>query len=354
MIQTSKEARLLNLLTSAITSACANPDGPVKYAKQDVPLTVRVASIKNGFEITDEHHLIPCEFSKGSLFWFKMENPKMSVKDLKDQFLVLNEYKPASILTDKKELEICLHIHSFTLVPKDEVKETKSPSKLKEVTKDKEMETYLDMLRRAHLRRALMKEKDPGTLPNLEELLAGTGGKTSGKKAISPITEVKGDKEGAEGQKPEDRIVEFKDIDKVEEELKIDVELLLGEEEKKRSEIAAGSEGEPQRKSLLEALAPKMKDQHLVELMKNRGVLTRARTPSKVSPKKKGKMPEELKEAVKEVTAKAKVEKGGKRKKPEGKKSAEEKGEKKAAVEEEGKRAGYTLRAKGGKKKGAK
>ena len=365
MIQTSKDARILHLLASTIPAACGNPEDPIKFAKQDMPLTVRVVSVKGGLEIADEHHAIPCEFSKGAIFWFKMDNPKMSIKDLKDQALVLNEYAPASLLTDEKDVKICLRVFSFTLLPKEEAKEVKSPSKgPKDVTKDKEMEPLLDMLRRAHLRHALMKRKE-AELPNLEDLLCAPSGKASGRKMPSQITEVKGDKEGAEAEKAEDKIVEFNEIDKVEKSISDDVELLIGEEETKKGQIEAGSEGNVKRIELLEAIAPKLKDQHLVELLKNRGVLMRKWSPSKASPKKKGRMPEDLKEAVKEAVKKAagvKKEKGTKRKKAEGKKTEEGKGEKKAAVEEDGKKgsatkakkAGYTLRTKEGKKKAAK
>lgn len=357
MIQTSKDARLLHLITSAISSACGNPEDPVTYAKQDMPLTVRLDVTKDGFQIIDEYHSIPCEFSKGALFWFLMYNPTTKIKDLKDRYIVVNEYAPGSLLTDKKEVKVCLKIYSFTLLDKEEAKDIKFPTKAsKEVIKDETMEPFLEMLRKAHLRRALLK-KDINELPNLEDLLAG--GKSSTKKsAIPPVPDVKVGKDESKEAKEEDKIIDFADIDEVEKKLREDVEVLSIEEGEKKKGIAAGSEGNLDRKELLEQCIKKVKDKHLVELLKDRGMLNPGRTPSKISPKKKGKMPEDLKEAVDKV-----LEEGGhKRKKAEGKKPKAAKAEKKVAVEEEGKKVsatkskkeGYTLRSKEGKKKGGK
>ena len=365
MIQTSKEGKLLHIFISGITSACTNPDGLVTYIKQDMPLTVRMISTKGGFDLTDEVNSIPCEFCKGALFWFKMDNPTLSVKDLKDRHLVLNEYAPASVLTKDKEIEICLKIYSFKVLPKEDAKETKSPSKFKKLVQEKEMESSIELIRRAHLRRALS-AKNVSELPGLEDILSGAGGKSSGKKgAVVPIVDVKVLEEEEKLAKKEDVIIAYNEIDAVEKALLKDVEILLAGEKVK--EVEAGSEGNVERKKLLEAVATKVEDKSLVQLMRDRGVLRRA-SPSKASPKKKGKMPEDLKEAVKEaVKAHMKEkekekpeekpkEKTSKRKKPEGKKPKEEKAEKKAAVEEEGKKAPaakgkYPLRSQ---KKGSK
>ena len=366
MIQTQKEQKLLPLLVHAINGACSSPDEPVKFAKQDMPLTMRVVSMDKEFILSDDFHTIPCLFSKGAIFWFKMEYETLSFANLKGRYIVLNNYMPHSVLDKDKELKLRLNVYAFKVLPEEEVKALKSPSKTpKDVTKDKEMEPLTEMLKKGHLRRALIKKKGLDELPDLEDILAG-GKSASHKSPASPLKDLKEEKEDTKQLKDEDVIIEFKDMEKVEKAITSDVEILLNLDEKEKAKIAAGSEGDFERKPWLEACKDKVKDQHLVEMLREKGVMDRVKTPSKATPKK-GRMPTQLKEKVEELVGKAIGEdekekpKAGKRKKAEGKKSDDEKSEKKAAVEESGKKAsatkgkkegkGYPLRSKEGKKK---
>lgn len=374
MIQTQKEQKLLPILADAINAACSSPDDPVKHVRQDKPLTVRMLSMDKEFVITDDFHTITCLFSKGAIFWFKMEYEKLTFAELKDRYIALNDYIPHSVLTKDKELKLRLNVFGFKVLPEEESKGMKSPSKVpKDITKEKELGPELEMLKKAHLRRALLKKKDLNDLPNLEDILTGGKGATS-KSVISPIKDLKEEKEDTKKMKDEEVIIEFKDMEKVEKTIAADVDVLLDMDVNEKEKLKAGSEGEFERRPWLEACSEKVKDKLLVDLLREKGVLDRKTTPSKATPKK-GRMPTALKENVEAIVGKSVEEiekekekkekeekrKGGKRKKPEGKKSDEEKSEKKAAVEEGGKKGsaakakkegkGYTLRSKEGKKK---
>jgi len=356
MIQTSKEARLQPLFVSAINAACANIDNALKYARQDMPLTVRLIVTKGGFEVTDEHHSVHCDFTKAAIFWFKMSNPAGKMKELKDRYIVLNEYTPHSALTESKDIALSLHVHSFVLLPEEEITGTKSPAKsIKVLAKEPEMESFITLLERAHFRKAIS-QKTIGPLPNLEDILSGT--KTSVKAGvISPIKEIKGEEEvKGKKEKEEEQLIKFEDVDKIEGDMLADVDVILKEDAASKAEILAGSEGDAERKKELEKRTKDIKDKQLIDLLLTRGLLDRKRTPSKASPPKRGQLPEEIKKAVaalmegkvkqgspEKVTLAqiAKTEKpkaAGKRKKAEPGKKKAEAAPKKAAVEEGGKK----------------
>ena len=378
MIQTSKEARLQPLFVSAINAACANIDNALKYARQDMPLTVRLIVTKGGFEVTDEHHSVHCDFTKAAIFWFKMSNPAGKMKELKDRYIVLNEYTPHSALTESKDIALSLHVHSFVLLPEEEITGTKSPAKsIKVLAKEPEMESFITLLERAHFRKAIS-QKTIGPLPNLEDILSGT--KTSVKAGvISPIIKMKlklkskkqkkkrrekkekenkkeSKKENEKKEKEEEQLIKFEDVDKIEGDMLADVDVILKEDAASKAEILAGSEGDAERKKELEKRTKDIKDKQLIDLLLTRGLLDRKRTPSKASPPKRGQLPEEIKKAVaalmegkvkqgspEKVTLAqiAKTEKpkaAGKRKKAEPGKKKAEAAPKKAAVEEGGKK----------------
>ncbi len=330
MIQTSKEPKLVPLFTSSIKAVCSNQDGALKYPKEDVPLTVRLIVGKDAFEVTDEHHTVRCDFSKGAIFWYKLEKHSEHLKDLGGRFLVLNDYCPCSVM-EGKDLVLVLHVFSFTVLSEEEAKGHKSPSKgLKDLAKDGEISAQLEILKNIHLRHAIDKTQDLNQLPELEDILKGT--KTAPcNTVISGLEDGKKKKASKKEEADEETIIAFKDIEAAEKSIAGDVEVLMKRDEADKEEILAGSEGDIKRRKLLEKTATKLKDPILAELLKNRGLLDRKRTPSKVSPKKRGKMPEDLKEAVKALVPEKK------RSKAEGKKKAPA-AEKKAAVEEDGKK----------------
>jgi len=325
MIQSSK---ILDIVVKAINAASTSPDQPLKFIRLDTPLTVRVHSITDGFVLTDEHHSIPAEFSIGAIFWYKRTHKDATMKALKDKHIVLNDYMLASCMDEDKKVKICFKIYNFAELPSTEITEKKSPAKsIKNILEEKEMEEPLDLLARGHCQRSLKKKNIE--VPNLEDIIFSSGkgsekkasaGKASGKKGINVIPDIKGDKESEEDS--DDPVVEFKDLEKTEKELEGDIELIKTAEESNKEKIAAGSEGELDRKGLLKDLTKKFKNKYISKVLETRGLLEVPR-PSKASPKKKGRIPTGLKEAIEEATKKimAGKPKTGKRNKPEGKKA---------------------------------
>ncbi len=346
MIQTPKEPKLAPLFASAIKGICSSPEATLNYPKQDVPLTVRLIVGKDGFEVTDEHNTVRCEFSKGAVFWYKMEKRAENIRDLNGRIIVINECTPFSVL-EGKDVTLILHVFAFTVLGEEEAKGHKSsPMKsLNDISKDPEITPNMEVLKNVHLRSAIGKMQNFSNLSQLEDIMNGT--KTA--VANTVITGVEDEKKKKAKSEDEDVIVSFKDIDMVEKSISGDVEILHKAESELKGIVAAGSEGDIQRKHAIEKCAPGLKDPALVELLKNRGLLDRKRTPSKVSPKKRGNMPDELKSAV-EALMSGKVEEGsaekkllvraakssGKRTKAEGKINGGPQSEKKAAVEEDG------------------
>lgn len=349
MIQTPKDAKLVPLFASAIKEVCSSPDGTLKCTRRDTPLNVRLIVGKDGFEVTDEHNTVSCEFSKGAIYWYKVEKHTEKIKDLGGRLIILNEYAPSSVCAGK-DVDLVLHVFSFTLASEEESKGHKSPSKgLKDLAKDAEIASQLDVLKNVHLRNAISKMQDLSKVPNLEDILSGN--KTA--QCNTVITDLEDEDKKKKKGKEEDNentMVSFKEIDGVEKSIVGDLEILSKVDAETKDAILAGSEGDINRRKILSKRLPELKEPAFVEFLSKKGLLDRARTPSKASPPKRGKMTDDLKNAVaalmtnkvKTGSKEEKLVKGAeKRKKAEGKKKTPA-AEKKVAVEEGGKKAAKT------------
>jgi hypothetical protein len=334
MIQDSKEGKLFNVFTHGITVACANPDSLMKFVKVDDPVTVKVAVSKEAFVVSDGHFFVPCLFTNDAIFWYRMEDPKKMIKELDGKFLVLKEYAPHSIMNADGEAEIFLLIHSFVLVD-----EESKIAKGKELVK--EIEKHLDILKKAHLRKD-MKLTELNKLPDLEGLLAG---KDVAYKGVIPAVK-KGKKKDEEKKEKKEKevVVKFKELDKVEKEIAEKVAAILKEEKQAKKTTIAGSEGDYKRKDAIEKGAAHIND-YFKNLLKERGLLYKKRTPNKASPAIKRSPPKDIKKAVEfmkegvkegvkevveKVTAKRPKAEGAEKKKEKPAKKAKKEGKKKA------------------------
>jgi len=294
-----KEERLINIVNHAIETKAANYDTSTKYLKNDTPLTVQILSSDNSFTANDGYHSIPCKFSKGALFWFKMSNGNMSTSELKSKCIVLHEYAISSNLVTQTEVELYLVIYSFSLLPDNEV--IYNTSRIKEISKETKINRAMEVLRMSHLREALATKKND--LPDLEAILRGKKIRKGTKALISGL---KNTSKESKLKSESSRIIEPKDLQVIEKNMNEDIKFLL-----------QGNESNKTKQDIYNEMVAKyqhlIKDKSLVRMLKERRALEK-QSSSKLR-KGKRKRPEAIKEDKVEKSVSTSAKKGRKLKK---------------------------------------
>jgi len=281
---------------------------------KDSPMIVRFYIGKDEFYIYDETHKIPCKFTEQALFWLKLYYNNMNVHDLEKHYIFLTEYAYQASPCEKNQLKVHLIIYTMTLLNKEDAKEYKySIKKTDDVMENSQVVKDLELARKAHKPNALSKKIDPDNVPDLEGML--TNKKSKGRSKPTK-------------REDEMTIIGLKEIKKVEKELSKDVKILLDNEAKIKNKVKAGSEGNLERDKHLSKVIGKIKNERLVEYLKDHGTVDRIRDPAK-SPVKRGRIPRDIAATIEEIKKLA----VGKRKRPEGPRSRSATPKKKLAAE---------------------
>lgn len=329
----SEKTKLLTLVVAAGKDKFGLKDGVNSRLTYDTPIVLQFNVARNEFFVCDDVHKIPCKFTEKALFWIKMLNANMAVKDLDGRYIFLNEYAFHSSPGEKSSLKLYLLIYSCSVLDRKEVKKHDySFKKTEDVMENTKVVKLLNDLKMLHQREKLTKDMDV-ELP-LEAILTNKKVKIEVPKPRSVSSFVK----KVEGE--EDKIISCKNMAKIEKVMEKDVKILLDQEKKLKGKVAAGSEGNLERDQCLSKVVDKMRNERLVEYLKDHGTVDRLRDPAK-SPVKRGNIPTELLTIIEEVKAISKENISRKRKKAEGKRSTS-RSKKKVAVEERGRKVAKT------------
>jgi hypothetical protein len=325
MKKTTEKGKLLAMVTAA---------GKEKFGlasdtsdlTMDTPMILQFNVGKNEYYVCDETHKIPCKFTEKALFWLKLNNDNMSVDDLDKRYIFLTEYTFQTSLSGKSKVKVDLIIHGMSVIDKKEAKEySYSLKKAEDVMANSKVVKALDSVCDAHQHNTLSKRCNPDKLPDLEGIITNKRSKAPKSKSTAKHSE--------------EMIIGFKEMGKAEKEIKNDVKILLDNETKIKDKVKAGSEGNLERDIHLSKVAEKMKNERLMEYLKDHGTIDRKRDPAK-SPVKRGRMPRDMLATVEEIKKLA----AGKRKKPEGSRSRSAKPKKRVAVD--GKKAAPVKQSK--------
>eukprot|EP00826_Nyctotherus_ovalis_P009731 TRINITY_DN12571_c0_g4_i1.p1 TRINITY_DN12571_c0_g4~~TRINITY_DN12571_c0_g4_i1.p1 ORF type:complete len:356 (-),score=148.04 TRINITY_DN12571_c0_g4_i1:88-1155(-) len=334
-----EKAKLQSVIIKDITSKSVSPDSASQRLKQDTLINVEVLDASSHFTVTDGNNIILCKFSKKALFWFKMRHKNMDLNELEGRYLVLSEYSVGSTLLHQKALEVFLEIYSFMLLSTDEAKAVSSLGKKakdspKDVLKEPKLQHSLEALRVIHMRQAISKRSME--LPNLEEILGNKSTKPTKKKVKSYISDLKSPAKD-ERQDGKNKIIEPEELRRVEREVSEDVAVIFEQDEKFKSKVKDGSEGNVEADNMLSKVQKLIKDKAIIQMLEDHGTFHRRRSAAK-SPVKRGKMPADLEEIVQIIKEDHKERKVSEKRKALEEKSARKKPEKRRAIEANGKK----------------
>lgn len=336
MKSVSEKTKLLTLVVAAGKDKFGMEDDVDSRLTYDTPIVLQFNVTRDGFFMCDNVHKIPCKFTEKALFWLKMLNANMAIEDLNKRYIFLNEYAFHSS-PEGKSLKLYLVIYACAVLEPKEVKAYDySLKKAEDVTKNTKVANLINGLKTMYQRGKLTKNMEV-TLP-LEAIL------TNKKVKINPVKPRPAASFIKKAEEEDEKIISFKNMAKVEKAMEKDVKILLDQEKKLKGKVAAGSEGNLERDQYLSKVVDKIKNEELVEYLKDHGTVSRLRDPAK-SPVKRGNMPVELLTIVEGVKAFSK-----KRKRPEGKRSTS-RPKKKAAVEERGRKVVKTRSASSSRSK---
>lgn len=133
----------------------------------------QVISAVPNFIISDGYHKVPCEITKEAIISMKQYYPSIKIRDLVGCCIILLEYCPHTILSNK--IRPILHIYDFLLASPELQKNVSIIGKPKEFSTGKEntqeMVNILKFETIKHLRRHLLSRQSVDKVPPLEDIL---------------------------------------------------------------------------------------------------------------------------------------------------------------------------------------
>ena len=115
MIPEMAEEKFMPLFKNSIMKTAGLPHEKHSFIKGEEPLVCQVLSTASSFVISDGHHKVGCKFSKEAIIELKVYYPKVNIKDLDKQYIILRKYAPHTFIRKDDQLELSLHIYCFTL-----------------------------------------------------------------------------------------------------------------------------------------------------------------------------------------------------------------------------------------------